>query len=249
MIMKKEKKSLPYYGLHAVLKIFENRKEDIERVYCLEEKMPQIKTLLKWCASQKKPYHIVEEKDLEKLTESTHHEGICCMALAPPSPDVPSFLSQLEKRKNSLIVFLNEVDNPHNLGAILRTLAHFGVSHVIVDHPIRLSPSCSRIAQGGSEYVQLVYAPEALPLLKKLKKMGFTIYGTSSHKGSSLDKAKFSPKSVLVMGSESHGISPHLEKVLDECITISGSGHVESLNVSNATALCCYEYARQQRNL
>lgn len=246
--MKKEKKALPYYGIHAVLKIFENRKEAIERIYCTEEKTAALRVLLKWCASQKKPYHIVEEKDLEKLTESTHHEGVCCMALPPPSPEIAEFTAKLEKKSSALVVFLNEVDNPHNLGAILRTLSHFGVSSVIVDHPIRLSPSCCRIAQGGCEYVELIYTKEPLPLLQKLKKMGFTLYGTSSHKGSSLSTLKFAPKSLLVMGSESHGIAPLIEKQLSHFITIDGSGSVESLNVSNATALCCYEYASQMGN-
>ncbi len=245
--MKKEKKTLPYYGLHAVLKIFETRKQDIERVYCLEKKTPDLRALLKWCASQKKPYHIVEEEDLKKLTESTHHEGVCCIASAPSPLDVPSFLEKIEKETSALLVFLNEVDNPHNLGAILRTLAHFDIAYIIVDQPIRLSPSCCRIAQGGCEYLELVYAKEALPLLQKLKRMGFSLYGTSSHKGSFLHAIKFSPKSVLVMGSESFGISPAIEKSLDTFITIAGSGNVESLNVSNATALCCYEYTSQLR--
>ncbi len=234
--------TIPYYGVHAVLQIFTHRKEEIQRVYCLKNKMASIKNLLKWCAENKKPYHIVEEKDLEKLTDSTHHEGVCCFANPIASSTLDCFFEETKNKKKVLSIYLNEVDNPHNLGAILRTLAHFGVTYLFLDHPIRLTPSCCRIAQGGAEHVKVVYIENPQNFFTKLKKEGFSLYGTSSHKGQPLQSVAFAPKSMIVMGSESHGIGKELDKQLQSWITIAGSNYVESLNVSAATALLCYGY-------
>ncbi|MBM3191076.1 MAG: hypothetical protein FJZ63_00280 [Chlamydiae bacterium] len=242
----KKTTQIPYYGIHAVLQIFAERKEAIQRVYLVKEKTATLRGLLKWCAQAKKPYHLVEEGDLERLTDSTHHEGVCCLA-APLQPlTTADFFEAAAKEKRVLSFYLNAVDNPHNLGAILRTLAHFGVNYLFLDHPIKLSPSCCRIAQGGAEHVKIIYTEKMEAFFTKAHKEGFTFYGTSSHKGDPLQKLAFAPKSIVVMGSESFGIAKELENKLSRFITIPGSHLVESLNVSVATALVCYDYFSKQ---
>jgi TrmH RNA methyltransferase len=240
--MSKKKEQLYYYGIHAVLALFEKRKNSIERVYLKKEHVQKLSSILKWCSEKKLPYNIVEDKDLEKLTDSTHHEGVCIVAKPKDELDEDLFFTINGPKEKSLVLFLNHIENPHNLGAIARTCAHFNIRYILTDCPISLSPSCCRIAQGGAEVISLVKIHDAKSTLKKLKEEGYDLISTSSHTGSPLHKASFSKKTVLVMGSETHGVDKKILELVNKTISIEGTGAVESLNVSQATALCCYAY-------
>ena len=240
--MKKRKDILNYYGIHAVMALFEKRKTAIERVYLKKDLVTKLSKLLKWCADNKKPYNIVEDRDLEKLTDSTHHEGVCVTAKIKDELSEEDFYKIISTKEKALVLFLNHVENPHNLGAIARTCAHFNIRYILTDCQISLSPSCCRIAQGGAEVINLIKVSDAASCLDKLKTLGFDCLATSSHEGSPLHQAKFNPKTVLVMGSETHGVDKKIMAKMNKTVSIQGSGHVESLNVSQATALCCYAY-------
>ena len=243
--MKNKKEFIYYYGLHAVQAIFEKRKNSIQKIYLKKELVEKLSYILKWCSNYKKPYNIVEDKDLEKLTDSTHHEGVCFVASPKDDLSEEDFFKIISSREKSLILYLNHIENPHNLGAIARTCAHFNISFILTDTKVTLSPSCCRIAQGGVESIQIVRLSSPKQTIEQLKQKGFIFYATSSHEGTDLHKLKFSKKSVLVMGSETYGVEKKLLPLLDTTVSIAGSGNVESLNVSQATALCCYEYFRQ----
>ena len=237
-------KEIKYYGLHACLAIWKKRPQDIIRVYLDESNVKPLRAVLKWCAEQKKAYHIVPPSDLAKVSDSIHHEGVCLLAKEPPKASDRQ-LSSLSG--NQCLLYLDGVENPHNLGSILRTCAHFGIRYVLGEEGKlpSLSPSACRIAKGGAEEVQLIALKNPLQTLKLLKGKGFSLIGTSSHKGESLYKFKFPSRSILMLGSESRGMSPALLSLAAANLQISGTGHVESLNVSVATSLCLGEYVRQ----
>lgn len=236
------KELLSYYGAHACLLIFERRKHAIEKVFIREDRIKDFGHLLKWCADKKKPYKIVHDQDLKNLTDSLHHEGICIQARPHEKMDQNTFLEEISTSKKDLILFLNHVENPHNLGAIVRNCAHFNIRYVLVDTPINYSPSCVRIAQGGCETTTLVFIQDIPKLMKGLKSLKFEIVATSSHEGNLLHKTQFNPKTCLILGSEGHGIDPKLNAFFDKTIEIAGTGLVESLNVSHAAALFGYAY-------
>ena len=240
-------KEIKYYGLHACQFIWKKRAKDIIRVYLDESNVKTFKPLLKWCAGNKKAYHIVPEEELQKVSESVHHEGVCILARQPAAMNAQDFLAALTQPKVCLL-YLDGVQNPHNIGSILRSCAHFGVPYVLGEQGKlpALSPSACRIAKGGAELVQLVTLPSPLKTLQALKAKGFTFVSTSSHGGTSLYKVSLSPKTVIIMGSESDGVSDSLFSLATTKIQIPGTGEVESLNVSVATSLCLGEYYRQQ---
>jgi TrmH RNA methyltransferase len=243
---RKADKELKYYGLHACLAIWKKRPKDIIRVYLDETNVTVFKALLKWCAENKKAYHIVASDELQKVSESVHHEGVCILAKQLPILSADEFVASLDKPKICLL-YLDGVQNPHNIGSILRSCAHFGVPYVLGEQGKlpALSPSACRIAKGGSELVRLVSLPTPLKTLQALKAKGFTFVSTSSHGGTSLFKSKFGPKTVIIMGSETSGVSETLFSLAPNKVQIPGTGDVESLNVSVATSLCIGEYARQ----
>ena len=239
---------IKYYGLHACLSLWEKRPQDVVRVYLEESNLGVLKHLLKWCAQNKKAYHIVPAEDMARICESIHHEGVCVLAKEPAPLSVEDFLAFMTKApKKTCLIYLDGVQNPHNLGSILRTCAHFAIPFVLGEQGKlpSLSASACRIAKGGAEMVQLVSLPNPMQTLKALQKLGFVFIGTSSHKGSSLYRFNFPEKAILAIGSESHGISKEFLSLSSTHIQIPGSGLVESLNVSVATSLCIGEYSRQ----
>ncbi|MCF7852771.1 MAG: RNA methyltransferase [Simkaniaceae bacterium] len=233
-----------YYGSPSCRAILMNRIKDVEKVYLIQELVHPFSQFLQKLAELKKGYKIVKEDDLRKLTDSTHHEGIC--VVAQKKLPIPFAKARKDLEKACCIAYLDEVMNPHNLGAMIRTAAHFGINYLILPDAMPLPPSGYRIAREGAEYVTLISSQFPKKDLLDLKKMGFKLFATSPRQGRSLHKVIPPKKSLLILGSETKGVSPELFDMADELITIEGSGHVESLNVSNAFCLLAYQFTTHQ---
>lgn len=247
-----QRKELKYYGLHACLAIWEKRPQDIIRVYLDQSNVNTFKPLLKWCADNKKAYHIIPDEELDRVSDSVHHEGVCILAKELPVLSADELMTKLATaNEKACLLYLDGVQNPHNVGSIIRSCAHFGIPYILGEEGKlpALSPSACRIAKGGAEIVRLVPLKKAFQTLELLKKKGFSFIGTSSHGGTSLYQFKFPPRSILAMGSESLGISKAFLSLAMSKIQIPGSGLVESLNVSVATSLCMGEYFRQHMSI
>jgi TrmH RNA methyltransferase len=236
---------IKYYGIHACLALAEKRRQDIFRVYLDESNVKTFSSLLKWCAKEKKVYRILPPAEMNKVAGSIHHEGVCIAAKESKPLTEQQFKTILAKIPSKCcLLYLDGVQNPHNIGSIIRTAAHFGIPYILGENLPALSPSACRIAKGGAELVQLISLKKATETLKWLEKQQFQIIGTSSHQGTSLFRYAFPARSIIAMGSESIGVS---EMFLKNAVCIPGTDSVESLNVSVATALCIGEYCRQHQ--
>ncbi|MBF8263280.1 MAG: rlmB 2 [Parachlamydiales bacterium] len=240
-------KELKYYGLHACLAIWQKRPEDIIRIYLDAKSVKTLSPILKWCSARKIAYHIIESDEMAKVSDSIHHEGVCMLAREPRAISWPQLQSWIESKKIPIcLLYLDGVQNPHNIGSILRSSAHFGIPYVLGEEGKipALSPSACRIAKGGAETVRLVSLADPVSAIDWLKKNGFFIVSTSSHEGSPLYRHHFHPRSLIALGSESDGVGRFLKKRADGQIQIPGTGEVESLNVSVAASLLMSEYCR-----
>lgn len=244
------KKEVKLYGLNACRAVWQHRPQDIVRVYVLNSRIPVMTDILKWAAQQRIAYHVVEEEDLARLTQSEHHEGVCILAVERPGVDFSQLLGTLKAKENEpqLLLFVDGVENPHNLGALVRTCAHFGVRYVLGDAKRlpRMSAAATRVAEGGAESVDLVYLNRVPDSIKDLKKIGFQVFVTSARDGTALFNAKLPRRSIFVLGAESIGVSLPVQDLADKTLSIPGTGNVESLNVSAAFAVLAGEFSRQQ---
>lgn len=244
--MKHTKKNLEMkvYGRHACLALFQNRPEDVIRAYVTQDGIFEFKDLVRYCVDNKLAYHVVNKDELDALTRATHHEGICLVVRTKKLPLVKELLS-LEGR--SLILALEEVENPHNLGAIMRSAAHFGITGILYEAkvPVALTASAYRTSEGGAEKVPALHLTNWNDVLDLAKMKGFKTFATSSHEGESLYKFSFPEKSMIFMGAEGSGLSDKLLKKMNGLVSIPGTGAVESLNVSNATTAILTEWYRQ----
>lgn len=237
------------YGLNACLAAFARRPEALRKVYLTEARIPALKAVLAWCVKHRIGYRVVEEADLDKLTASRHHEGVC-FDLARETPlRLDDLLARVAPAPApSLLLWLDGIGNPHNLGALLRSAAHFGAHGTIVPDGagLEVSGAAARVAEGAAEVVPLVRAADAADALVALRTQGYAIAATVPRDGVSLYRAMLPPRLVLVFGAEGEGMSAPMIAAADLRLTIPGSGAVESLNVAASVAVALGEYWRQR---
>src|SRR5690606_36508460 len=119
---------LRVYGMNAVRAVFASRPTAIRKLYLASARIPQLQPLLKWCVANRIGYRVVDDEDeLRRLAASTHHEGVVADVLRDPPQALSAWLQALPEGP-CCALWLDGVGNPHNLGAILRSAAHFGVS-------------------------------------------------------------------------------------------------------------------------
>lgn len=247
-IYEQRQPEIKYYGFYACLRLWQTRPQDVIRVYIEQRRVKEAAALLKWCAAQSKAYHIIPPEEMAKVSDSVHHEGLCILARELPNVDFSHMLQALRSIKSPVcLLYIDGVQNPHNIGSIMRVCAHFGIPYILGERSLlpKVSPSAYRVAQGGAEFARLVPLDNLKTSFQKLEQAGFVTVASSSHGGKSLYDYQFAPRTVIVMGSESTGIKNTLLESAKETLLIPGTNLVESLNVSVATGLFLGEYRRQ----
>jgi RNA methyltransferase, TrmH family len=235
-------------GENACRALFQARPGDIRRVYVTDAVLPRFKDVLKFCAEQRLAYHVKTDDDLDQIAETVHHDGVLFVARRRADvrvAELVSWLDTLGPTRPASIVLLENVKNPHNLGAIVRVCAHFGVTWVLrAGLTPALSPAVMRTAEGGAEVCRLVDATQAADLdaaLKALRARGFRLVATSSHATATLGQARLPGRAVFLFGSEGEGLTPALTSRADDVVAIPGSGALESLNVACAASVVLWE--------
>ncbi|KJM66923.1 tRNA/rRNA methyltransferase [Pluralibacter gergoviae] len=234
------------YGENACQALFQSRPDCIVRAWFIQSVTPRFKEALRWMAANRKAYHVVDDAELTKASGTEHHGGVCFLIKKRNGTSVQQWVS--EAAEEDCVLALEDVGNPHNLGAIMRSCAHFGVKGVIVqDAAVMESGAAIRTAEGGAEHVQPITGDSVLDALAQFRKAGYDIVTTSSHEGTPLFKAELPKKMVLVLGQERDGLSDAALDSADLRVAISGTGNVESLNVSVATGVLLAEWWRQNK--
>jgi len=161
-------------------------------------------------------------------------------------PDFESWLANHIDMPESLILVLDGVQDPHNLGAILRSADLFAVSAVIIPgrRSAGMNDTVERVSAGASRYVPLFQVSNLSRTVEMLKKDGFWAYGADMS-GNSVAEMNFSGKVLLIMGNEQKGISSLIRDKCDFFVKIPTRGHIDSLNVSVATAVLSYEIQKK----
>ena len=235
------------HGLRACTALFAKRPGDIIRVYLSANRRPTFKTLLEYCVSHRLGFQFVDDENLHKLSGGIHHEGIVILAREAPRISADQWLAGIAaKTISGPFLLLDGVQNPHNLGSILRSAAHFGCGGVIGEAAQLppLSAAALRVAEGGAESVPLVAVEDPFATLGALKKLGVRVVSTTSRAETPIAAAGLSRDVVLILGSEAEGVSPRLARLADLQVRIPGCGAVQSLNVAVACGIVLAEACR-----
>ena len=158
---------------------------------------------------------------------------------------IEEFCSKLGEEDKALVLMLDGITDPHNLGAILRSADQFGVDLVVIPErrSVQANETVVRVSSGAAQYVPIAVVPNLTRAMTQLKDNGFWVYGADMA-GESSYTIKLASRSVIVMGSEGDGMSQLVRKNCDHIVSIPMRGHIDSLNVSVAAGILLYEARR-----
>ena len=238
------------YGVHAVAALLANRHRSTKRLYINQDRIDnRLQDLLNIAEQKRVPVETLSLQKMNQRFADFVHQGI--VASAEPLPDyIESDLEGLlaSSKKPCLILILDGVTDPHNLGACLRSADAAGVDFVIIpkDKNASVTPVVSKVASGAAESVPLVRVTNLARAMENIKQQGVWIYGAAGESGVSIYNLDCKTSIALVMGSEDKGMRHLTRELCDGLFALPMLGTVTSLNVSVATGICLYEVVRQR---
>jgi len=238
------------YGIHAVRVLLTRHPQRVRRVLLAggrdAGRLAEIRTLAQRSGVQ---VAAADEALLAKLAEGERHQGVVA-ELLPRAGDPETQLEEALEAAGAapLLLVLDGVQDPHNLGACLRSADAAGVAAVIVprDRAAGLTPVVRKVAAGAAETVPLVPVVNLARTLRDLKERGVWLVGTDDAADKTLYDADLQGPLALVMGSEGEGMRRLTRECCDQLVSIPMAGAVESLNVSVAAGVALFEAVRQR---
>ncbi|MEI6465371.1 MAG: RNA methyltransferase [Verrucomicrobiota bacterium] len=233
-------------GLAAVRARFARDPASIQRLFFDHATGQRVGVICRVLSQAKKIYRQVEPAELEKISGSIHHGGIVAVVAPPPLRAATAEEAAKWVKRAETVLVLDRIGNAHNLGAIARTAAFFGVKHVVIpDHAgaARPSDAAHRVAEGGFEHLEVWLAKDLVGLAKDLTTAGYEVVAATTRGGrpEAPRRERGAKPVALVLGNEEHGLAPDLVAACTRAVTIPGSGKLESLNVSVAAAVLMWE--------
>jgi TrmH RNA methyltransferase len=235
-------------GWQAVTTLFARHPAEVRRLFFDAQTGKRAGELCSQLAAQKKVYRQVDAAELDKVAGTKLHGGIVAVIAERPLGKVTREVLAGWAQTKAPLLLLDRVSNANNVGAIVRTAAFFGVKSIIVpDHPAQALPgeAAYRVAEGGMEFVDFYRVPSLTGLCSELKRSHFLV-------GTSLRGNQLSPSAVrerglprppaVILGNEEKGMTTEIAALCDRLVKIPGTDAVESLNVSAAAAVLCWEF-------
>ena len=222
------------FGKNVFNEILENRK-NIRKIYLSQNFHDnEIMQIIK---KNKLKYISVNSNELNRLTKNGNHQGIAL--------DIDEYnyysLVEIIDRNDNFIVILDHLEDPHNLGAIIRTCEAAGVKSIIIpkDRSVQVNETVMKTSVGALEYVNVCRVNNLVNAINELKDNGYFVYGTKMD-GKDYRQVDFADKVALVIGNEGKGISKLVSDNCDEIVKINMIGKINSLNASVSTAILIY---------
>ncbi|MDF1645612.1 MAG: 23S rRNA (guanosine(2251)-2'-O)-methyltransferase RlmB [Legionellaceae bacterium] len=239
------------YGLHPVLALINNPLRQTYKLYVSKNRADKrLQDVLNAAQKANIPIESLAPETLRQRFGDIAHQGIIAEA-EPLKPYIEADLPELLEaaQKPALILILDGVTDPHNLGACLRSADAAGVNFVITpkDNSADITPVVSKVASGAAESMPFIRVTNLARSIKTLKEAGVWVYGAAGEATQSVYDIDYKQTSTaLVMGAEGPGLRRLTRDVCDDLFALPMQGQVSSLNVSVATGICLYEVLRQR---
>jgi RNA methyltransferase, TrmH family len=226
----------PICGLNAVAALFARRPDDVMRLFFAQEMRPRLGPFCAELARLRRPYRILPPEELQRAAGTAHHGGVVAVA----RPRRVEILDLANPPRHRLLLVLDGVGNPHNLGAIARSAAFFGAGALLLrEGPANAmpSPAAYRTAEGGLEHLELFRIRDLPAALAALAPHYRTVAASLTRDALPLADLPRDRAVALVLGNEERGVSPEVLAACRRQVRIPGSGRVQSLNVAQSAAV------------
>lgn len=233
------------YGTHPLEECLAAKKRQVLAIQTSQKNWDQT-TWGKQAQKQRISVQVVDRSRLDQAFPGGVHQGV----VAQVQPYSYSNFHKLVESSSSskIILALDSITDPQNVGTIIRTAVAFGVTDILIpkDRSVLVTPAVTKASAGATEHVQIYTLTNLARSLQDLKDVGYWIYGASLEDRSiPLSQVDPSQKSVIVLGSEGKGLRPLVAKTCDQLMTIPMKGGFESLNVAQAATILVYEFSKK----
>ncbi len=240
------------YGIHAVQHALLHSPERVLEIWLLADgnkvKASKLHEIQESAESLGLACQFVPRKTLDKMSHDQRHQGVILRQRAARVKDESDLMQIIKQNSNVLLLILDGIQDPHNLGACLRTADAAGANAVVIpaSRGVSMTPTVRKVASGAADSVPLIEVRNLARTLEKIQNEGVWLIGTSDQAEQTIYDQDFSGPTGLVMGSEDKGIRRLTSEHCDHLVQIPMAGVVESLNVSVASGICLYEAVRQR---
>jgi len=237
------------YGIHAVEEALKAGSPRIERI-CVErgQRSPRIQQIIDLAREKHVPFSFEEKSWLDRKAEGERHQGVLCYVAEMPTLEIENLIEQA--CAPGLIVVLDGIEDPHNLGAIIRSAEVSGADGLIL--PARrsagLSATAMKSSAGAATHVKIARAANVANCLELLKRNGYWIVGMAGESRTPVWEADFKLPTALVLGNEGNGLHRLVKDRCDFLVSIPVRGRIDSHNVSVAAGIALYEALRQRKS-
>ncbi len=235
------------YGVHPVAEALKDG-GGIEKVFLIRgDKRGGVREITDLASRRKIPVVFTDKEHLSTVAGTHHHQGVLCICEEFRYTDIDEILTGCSSQTKTLLLILDEITDPQNLGALMRTAFCFGVAGLIipVNRAASVTSSVIKASAGAALHLPVAKVVNIARTIDRLKEEGFWVYGTVAGCEKEISSPDYSGRVALVLGSEGKGIRPLVKKKCDILVSIPMSGPLDSLNVSVAGGIILYEITRR----
>ena len=245
-------KSINIFGFHNIESLLNTRPESILKVLIQNNRNDKrISNLKKALSTQKIPFTMTDKVTLDNVSKGETHQGVISEVILPKLLNEESLLNSINDIKQQpLILILDSIQDPRNMGACLRSANAAGVKHVVInkDGSSPISAIVHKTSAGALNSLNLYHVTNLTRTIKEIQNRGFWVIGLDGNTQTSIYDVNLTGSIAIVAGSEGKGIRQLIKKTCDQIVSIPMSGNIESLNVSVATAISLFETKRQRES-
>ena len=234
-------------GINAVNEIISIRPSSVTTLFIEDDKGKRIQELDQLAKQNNIEVVLQDSSFFQKNFSEMNHQSVAIICHKRLEEN-ENFLEYLFEKKNLLLLILEHITDPHNVGACIRTAAAAGVDAIIVpkNRSCHLTPTVRKISSGGAELIPFVIVTNIVRTINKLQSEGVMIYGTDMKASKLHNEITYGDKSALIIGSEDKGLKRLTLENCDEIIKVNMPGRIESLNASVSTGIMLFQMINQQ---
>jgi 23S rRNA (guanosine2251-2'-O)-methyltransferase len=237
------------FGIHAVEEALAARGRGFDYVAVVPGRGDaRIQKIAQLCREAGVPMRSIPRDQLTRLAKTANHQGVVAVTAEKKYDDVENLLAH-KRAQHAFLLVLDGIEDPHNLGAIIRTAEGAGADGIVIPErrAVGVTPTVVKASAGASEHLPIARVTNLGRALEDLKSRNIWTVGLDERGGQIYDQLDYKMDCALVLGAEGHGLHEQVRKKCDFLVSIPMLGKVPSLNVSVAAAVVMYEVARQRR--